>query len=75
MRTFVSFCRPNNFDVCTAWGRGESLVGEFLEKPVVVQSDRGPLRLRSGQAFDCGCASLARSTILAQDDKHKKYYS
>src|ERR1022692_4174559 len=30
---------------------------------------RDPLRLRSGQAFDCGCASRLRTTTSAQDDK------
>jgi uncharacterized protein (DUF302 family) len=34
----------------------------------VAAGARDPLRLRSGQAFDCGCASLSRSTTFAQDD-------
>ena len=45
------------------------MVGMPCEADGGARRTRDPLRLRSGQAFDCGCASLLRSTILAQDDK------
>jgi len=41
---------------------------EYLCEPAEMTRCKGSPSAGSGQAFDCGCASLSRSTILAQDD-------